>query len=554
MKLHKETKLTGKNSRLVDTIVRFSFKLEKSYRYNAIKNLFYNLLDNPNSKSRIVFDVIMIFLILFSIVLLIYSVKHLESKMFSEFSRSFELFIVIIFICEYSLRFWVYNHNHQLIIEQYEHSELTGEPITFWLITKLLIARKWKYISSPFAVIDLLAILPSYRPLRFLRLFLLFRLFKLFRYTRIINSFANVLLERRFEFFTLAIFLCFLVFASSTAIYYFEGNGINPHINNYFDAIYWALVTISTVGFGDITPVSIEGRFVTLVLIISGMGVLAFSTSIVVAAFTEKLGELKKNQVYAEIERLKDYVIICGYGRVGETVAKLLRAENANVLVVDNDETRTTKARLVDGFLAITGDAGDSQLLQSIEKRKHSPIVLCLTGSDVTNVYITLTVKKLYKNVTVISRANRQDTTKKLELAGADQVITPYKVVGLVAFESIGKQVAFEAIYGMLTEHKYFSIDTIPFQVASKVEQIVLQDIDFKQFKLTLLGMITEESEDIPKNGTFPLVKRKFIFNPNQSIIFSAGKMLVVFGHKYSVKNFRNKLATAKVINGQLVI
>lgn len=538
------------HSRLLNSIVRAAFQLEASNGYTRVKSFFYDLLENQESRIRPYFDISMIVLVMSSIALFIYDINDEGGKLFTWF----ESFVILIFVIEYLLRFWIYNHSHRIIIEHYEHAEFIGMPMSLSSALKAMLSKKWEYVTSPLAIIDLLAILPSYRPLRILRIFLLFRLFKLLRYTRTINEFSKVLLEQRFEFYTLAIFLGFLVFASSTAIYVFEGDGSNPDISNFFDAIYWALVTISTVGYGDIIPTTTEGRIVTLMLIVSGIGVIAFATSIVVAAFTDKLGELRESRVYAELELLNEYVIICGYGRVGRVVADMLKRDGDNVLVIDNRYDRVNEAKQND-LLAIEGDAGSSQLLQSIESRRQASMVLCLTTDDVTNVYITLTARSIHKDVSIISRANQDETVKKLELAGADHVITPYEVVGLVASESIGQPVAFEAIYSILTGHKYFSIDTVNFPKVAGVAEICLGDIDFSSFKLTLLGVIAApEISSGHKHEAYTLRKHQFIFNPDRSMTFTDGMTLVVFGHRFSIEHLRDRLALCKIQDGGLVL
>ncbi len=93
-------------------------------------------------------------------------------------------------------------------------------------------------------------------------------------------------------------------------------------IDTFFDAVYWAMATLSTVGYGDITTVTTEGRVVAMTLIVSGIGVLAFSTSIVVAAFQERLGDLHEYRILAELERVQGYTLICGFGEVGQEVAE----------------------------------------------------------------------------------------------------------------------------------------------------------------------------------------------------------------------------------------
>ncbi|HIE54383.1 MAG TPA: hypothetical protein EYP90_04245 [Chromatiaceae bacterium] len=271
-----------------DLLVNFSYQLEESRGYRRAKRAIYDLLENPNARVRPWFDLFMMVVVLASVFLLLYSVK----QPLGGWADTFENFVVTLFILEYLGRMWVYDSVHGHLIEEYEKSELVNEPFrlsrAFWVVVK----NKWSYMTTPLAIIDLLAILPSYRPLRILRIFLLFRLFKLFRYGHNIQEFASVLKEKRLELFTLFTFLIFIMLVGSSAIYLFESPQAGGELNGFFEGMYWVLVTLSTVGYGDITPKTTEGRLVTMVLIVSGIGVISFFTSIVVSAFHEKLDEV----------------------------------------------------------------------------------------------------------------------------------------------------------------------------------------------------------------------------------------------------------------------
>ena len=193
---------------------------------------------------------------------------------------------------------WLYNDSHQILIEHWERAELMGLPFRLGPALWAVLRRKLAYMAtSPMAIIDLLAILPSYRPLRFLRLFLLFRLLKLFRYARNLSAFGQVLVEKRFELYTLSVFVGSVVLIATVAIYLFEAQAPDSRVLTLMDALYWAVITITTVGYGDIVPSTTEGRVVAMVLVFAGIAVISFATSIVVMAFHEKMRELRDNRV-----------------------------------------------------------------------------------------------------------------------------------------------------------------------------------------------------------------------------------------------------------------
>jgi voltage-gated potassium channel len=520
-------------------IVKRCYALEDSARYRRVKRFFFDLLENPAARVRPYFDMFMIALVLSSVFLIIYEVK----AGLRYFEEVFEWSVVTIFLVEYLLRLWIYNDSHKIIIEHYERSEFLNRSFRLWPALREAAAKKWDYIRSPFAIIDLLAIVPTYRPLRILRFFLLFRLFKLFRYTRSIQEFGKVLSEKRFELYTLLGFLMFIVFTGASAIYFFEAKSAGGQIEHFFDGIYWALVTLSTVGYGDITPQTPEGRVITLVLIICGIGVIAFSTSIIVSAFGEKMKEMRENRVFSELEKRGKHTIICGFGRVGQVVAEKLQAEHDHFVVVDPDLKNVESARKL-GYLAIMGNSEEEQLLENIGIRRQAERILCLTDDDVANVYITLTARYLNPEIEIISRANREETVRKLIQVGANHVVTPFKVLGLMAAEYIGQPVAFEAIHGMLYGDEQITLDSIVVSQQSMLDGATIGEIDFQAHKLILFGVITHREGDPRGTGvSYKLKMRDLYFHPADSFLLQGNDLLVVFGHELSIAHFKDCLA-----------
>ena len=525
-----------------DSAIRIAYQLEASERYGRIKKAAYNLLENPHSRIRPYFDISMMVLVLTSVFLLLYSVKH----HLGAWSDWFEDIVVVIFILEYLGRLWVHDCSHRIVLDEYEKSELINEPFSMSRAIWHVLKSKWSYASSPMAIVDLLAILPSYRALRFLRLFLLFRLFKLFRYAHSIQQFASILREKRLELFTLLSFLMFVLLVGSSAIYLFESAETGGDIDGFFEGIYWALVTLSTVGYGDITPHTLEGRLVTMVLIISGLGVLSFFTSIIVSAFQEKLGEVRDRRVATLLEKKKNFTIICGFGRVGQVVAEFLARDDQPFVVIDYDADAVDKARRL-GYLAVEGKAEKIELLQTLGVGRSAAKVLCLTGDDVVNVFVTLSARQLDSNIEIISRANHHQTLNKLIQAGANHALEPFKIVGLIAGEYVGQPVAFEAIHGIVMGENDISLERIAIPPGSWIDGQTIGDLPLEDMRLILFGVITSLERDSDHvRSHFDLTSQRFQFNPGADFVLLGDDILLVFGHEYSVVRMRQRLKSKK--------
>ena len=482
------------------------------------------LLEHPNSKLKFYFDIFMFILVLTSVLILLYEVKHADQI---EFLEWFIHFTLIIFIIEYLLRLWICSDNHKLFIESYENSLSHNIPFSLSQTLLLLFKKKLEYILSPLAIIDLLAIIPSYRPLRFLRFFLLFRILKLFRYARSIKTFSNIITEKKFELFTLAIFASFVIFTGSAAFYIFETSH-NPNINTLYDAVYWAIITMGTVGYGDIAPSTKEGMFVAMTLTVLGVATFAFLTSILVSSFQSKLVELKENRTLAYIEQLRNFVVVCGYGRVGEVVAKMLLNDGYNVVIIDTNQEKIQTATKR-GYLGIVADASSSKTLTQIGFDKCATHIICATSSDELNIFITLTARSLSKNAIIIARVIKNSHKKKYFLAGANEAFSAEDTIGLMAEHCIDRPISYTALYEMLSESTGITFETIVICSNSTLEGKTIDSIKLYEKRLLLFGILRAGQ------------KEPFIFNPPSDFILKEGDTLILMGRKYHINTLRKE-------------
>jgi Trk K+ transport system NAD-binding subunit len=186
------------------------------------------------------------------------------------------------------------------------------------------------------------------------------------------------------------------------------------------------VLTIYTVGFREVRP--IDGPFlraVTMGVMFLGCTGMILMTGALVQLFTasEIRNLLGMNRVKSDIEKLKDHVIVCGFGRIGATLTKELREAGAPFVIIERDEKRAEDVRNL-GYLCIVGDATDEAALKTagVERAKALATVL---PDDAANVFITLSARSLNKTMQIIARGEAPSTERKLVHAGADKVILP---------------------------------------------------------------------------------------------------------------------------------
>jgi len=270
--------------------------------------------------------------------------------------------------------------------------------------------------------------------------------------------------------------------------------------------------------------------------------VISFFTSIIVSAFGEKIHDIRAQRVFSEVEHKRVDTLICGFGRVGEVVAERLARDQCHFVVVDplEEHVRLAKQR---GYLAVQGDGENNDLLLNLGIDSRIRRLLCLTGDDVANVYITLTARQFNPRVEIISRANHRENITKLYRAGATHCVAPNEVVGLIAAQYAGQPVAFEAVYGLLAGKSEERMEAVRIKPNSALDGCRMGSIDFSHRRLLPFGVIREGDCEGGEGGTcYSLQSRSFYFNPGDDFVLRAEDLLVLFGHQYSVVHFRDCL------------
>ena len=199
---------------------------------------------------------------------------------------------------------------------------------------------------------------------------------------------------------------------------------------SFLDAVYMTVTTVTTVGFREVRPLSTEGRVFTLFLLLFGVGVAFYILTAMVAAIIE--GDLRhlfgERRIRLAIERLRDHYIICGFGRVGEEIAREMLARKVPFVVVDTNIPQLERAR-EQGLLTVQGDATTEATLQQA-RIEHCRALIAASDSDSSNTYITLTAKGIRPETFVVARVGSPAVERKLRQAGADRVVSPYLIGG----------------------------------------------------------------------------------------------------------------------------
>ncbi len=211
------------------------------------------------------------------------------------------------------------------------------------------------------------------------------------------------------------------------------------------DAIYMVVMTVYTVGYGEVHPVTTPMlRFITIALIVTGCTGMIFLTGALVQLITsiqlQRFFGVRRMQ--KDIERLSGHVIVCGFGRIGQMLARDLRQGGTACLVIERGETRFRQA-VAQGFLAMQGDATDEDTLKSAGVSRARALATVLPD-DAANVFITLSARSLNRDLSLIARGEAPSTERKLLQAGANRVVLPAyigaeRIAELILFSDLGR-------------------------------------------------------------------------------------------------------------------
>lgn len=313
------------------------------------------------------------------------------------------------------------------------------------------------------------------------------------------------------------------IFVGGVCVYMFvEGWG-------FVDSFYMVVITLSTVGFGEIQPLSDRARLLTSAIIILGVGNFAY----IVGSFSRMLVDghlhnlLWRRKVQRRIDKLENHYIVCGYGRIGGVVVQEILKVSSDVVVIEHDPKLVEQLKH-DGIMHLSGDATDDLLLVSAGIKRARSIVTALTD-EAANVYVTLTARQLNPKISIIARANNASHITRLEFAGANRVVLPHLIGGVRMAHTVLKPT-----------------------VTDFLDLAVRGDIDLQMEQLG----ISEKSVFVGKNIMDSNIRKDYdliivaikresgelVFNPGPREVLCSGDTLITLGRQADLQRISEHL------------
>jgi len=249
--------------------------------------------------------------------------------------------------------------------------------------------------------------------------------------------------------------LVLLLLAAMVTVLWFDRAGLKDNLDGHMsllDVVYFTMVTITTVGYGDIVPVSDRARLIDTFLLNPVRLIVWFIFLGTAYQFVvQRLWEgLRMNRLRA---RLRDHVIVCGYGHTGRSAAQELLAKGSkpeSLVVVDNSSAASEEAGTA-GFIAMRGDATHEAVLQDAGI-EHARALIVAVGRDDTAVLTVLTARQLNTHVRILAVAKKEENAKLLRQSGADTIVSPPKVGGYLLAEAVERRLTVDYLYDLMTE------------------------------------------------------------------------------------------------------
>ena len=291
----------------------------------------------------------------------------------------------------------------------------------------------------------------------------------------------------------------------------------------FFDSLYMTIITLTTVGYMEVHPLSNIGRAFTIILILTGVGTMLYVLSVGARILLE--GELReifgRRKLSKRIEKLEDHYIICGYGRMGKIICREMLQSNAPFIIAEKDPG--VIASIDKNILAVQGDSTQDAVLKEagIEKAKG---LISVLSTDADNLYVVLSARGLNPKLRIVARASDEGVEQKLLRAGADNVVSPYFIGGLRIAHTILKPAVVDFIeFATKSGNIELQMEEIKVKESSPITDKALDECGIRKEMGIIIVAIKRESGEME-------------FNPKSTSVIKRGDTLVAMGETKQLK------------------
>ena len=297
---------------------------------------------------------------------------------------------------------------------------------------------------------------------------------------------------------------------------------------SWIDSLYMTIITLSTVGYGEVHTLTGAGKIWSILIIIfgvSGIGAL-------IRTLNEEFIQLelfRKNTMMKTISKLKNHYVICGYGRMGAVIAKELQEKNLEFVIIENNEQKVEIIRSK-GLFCVNGDATSEETLQDARVDKAVGVAVVL-DTDQDNLFVTMSMKTTNPDLFILSRCAKEDNQSKLIRAGANKVVNPYTAGGHRMAEILSKPQVEDSISVVSPKHSdlNLTLDEISLKDLNQYDGVLIKDSNIREeFDVMIVGIIKETGESI--------------INPAPDTILSNKYTILLMGESDKMDKFKAEL------------
>jgi voltage-gated potassium channel len=299
---------------------------------------------------------------------------------------------------------------------------------------------------------------------------------------------------------------------------------------SFMDSLYMTIITLATVGYGEVNPIGLYGRIFTIILILLGVGFFLYVAGNIIQFLVE--GRIRlvlgRRKLDTQINRLRGHYIICGYGRIGRVLARFLIARYIDVVVIERNQNRTPKLD-EDDILYIVGDAKDEAVLEKAGIQRAKGIITSV-ATDADNVFLVIIAKQLNPDLFIVARAEQNSVKKTLLAAGADKVISPYDLGARRMAHAILRPTVIQFLEMAFADDSVdIQIEEIRVKPDSQMAGLTMKDSGIRQ-KYDLMIMVIRKPDG------------SMVFNPKAETVMAVGDVMVVVGSAKSIQRLEKVL------------